>query len=147
MKRNNNSFSLYSVVGYGTFITRDYWRDKRNVEVCLVKNFIRIFPKGNWFPYVLPYKGASFYGLKFDVTHKELSHLDFYEGVSESYYDRKLIDVVLKNKKNIKAFLYIPSERTISSENLTLDLDKNDRWKEEIRKYPEIIKKFPELIL
>ncbi|MFX1392625.1 MAG: hypothetical protein ACFFAH_03540 [Promethearchaeota archaeon] len=27
--------ALLSVVGYGTFITHGYWKDKLNVEVCL----------------------------------------------------------------------------------------------------------------
>jgi len=31
--------------------------------------------------------------------------------------------------------------------NIILDIDAEDRWKNEIKKYPELIEKFPELIL
>lgn len=147
MKLNNDSASLYSVVGYGTFITQGYWKDKKNVEVCLVKDYIRIFPSGNWFPYALPCKSSSFYALKFDVHQEELTQLDFYEGVAESYFERKIVNIFLMNKKVIRAFLYLPTKSTILSQNLTPDIDKNDFWKEEIKKFPEIIKMFPELIL
>ena len=77
-KANNNHSSpnLFSVVGYGTFITHGHWKNKRNIEVCLVKDYIRILPKGNWFPYVIPLRESSFWALKFEVTEQELRDLD-----------------------------------------------------------------------
>jgi len=77
--QNSNSelpSNLISIVGYGTFITQGYWKKKINVEVCLIKDFIRIFPKGNWFPYALPCKHSSFWALRFCVYEEELDELD-----------------------------------------------------------------------
>ena len=139
-------FDLISVVGYGTFITKGHWKDKDNVEVCVVKDFVRILPRGNWFPYILPAKGSSFTALKFDVRKGQLKTLDQYEGVSVDLYDRVKTQVVLKNNEIVNAFIYIPTQKTIESQNLTPELDKNDRWREEIKKFPEIVKLFPELI-
>ena len=135
----------FSVVGYGTFITRGYWKDKSNVEVCKVIGFRRIFPQGNWFPYVLPDPDSSFWALKFDVSRKELIQLDYYEGVPSGLYKRTKTMIKLKNGTKKEAFIYVPTDQTIERENLNLAIDKNDRWKQEIRKYPEIVEKFPEL--
>ena len=137
---------LISVVGYGTFITKGHWKDKDNVEVCIVKDFVRIHPKGNWFPFILPKKGNSFKALKFDVEKGQLNALDLYEGVSADLYDRVEIQVFLKNNDKINAFIYVPTQKTIESQGLTPEMDKNDRWREEIKKFPEIVNKFPELI-
>jgi gamma-glutamylcyclotransferase (GGCT)/AIG2-like uncharacterized protein YtfP len=141
-----NSPKLISVIGYGTFITQKLWKDKPNIEVCLVRNFSRIYPPNNWFPYVLPSK-KSFRALKFEINEEELKKLDQYEGVPENIFERINVQIILKNGKRSFAFLYVPTYKTISTQNLTLDLDLRDRWKEELKKYPEIIKKFPELIL
>jgi gamma-glutamylcyclotransferase (GGCT)/AIG2-like uncharacterized protein YtfP len=134
-------------VGYGTFITKGHWKDKENVETCIVKDFIRIYPKTNWFPFILPAKGNSFKALKFDVEKGQLNALDLYEGVSANLYDRVETQVFLKNNDKINAFIYVPTQETIESQGLTPEMDKNDSWKEEIKKIPEIVKKFPELIL
>jgi hypothetical protein len=142
---NSTSFNLISIVGYGTFITRNLWKDKINVEVCLVKNFTRIYPKGNWFPYALRSNG-SFKALKFDVGEQELETLDLIEGVNEGLFKRVNTNIYLKNNKKSSALIYIPTDKTIKSQNLSLELDKKDRWKEEILKCSEIIFKFPELI-
>jgi len=139
-----NSSKLISVIGYGTFITQKLWKGKLNAEVCLVRNFSKIYPPNNWFPYVLPSK-KLFKALKFDVTMEELEKLDRYEGVPENIFERIDVQIILKNGKQTYAFLYVPTYNTISTQNLTLDL--SDRWKEEIKKYPEIVEKFPELIL
>ena len=138
---------LNSVVGYGTFITKGHWKDKIDVNSCLVEEYVRIFPKGNWFPYVLSCKDASFWALKFDVNEKELDDLDHYEGVPAEIFKRVETRVILKNREKINAFIYVPTEKTIESQNLTLEMDDSDRWREEIKKIPEIVKKFPELIL
>ncbi len=141
-----NSPKLFTIVGYGTFITKHHWRKKSKVEVCKVLNFRRIFPKGYWFPYVLPCKGSSFWALKFDVNEDSLQELDYYEGVSSKLFKRTKIQIYLRDGHEENAFIYIPTDQTINSENLTLDIDEDDRWKEEIKKFPEIVKKFPELL-
>lgn len=146
MKDNDTSDSSFiSIIGYGTFITRNLWKDKINVEVCTVKNFTRIYPKYSWFPYVLPSKG-SFKALKFEVNEQELETLDQIEGVFEGLFKRVKTKIYLKNDRKSSAFIYIPTDKTIKSQKLTLELDKTDRWKEEIKKYFEIVNKFPKLI-
>ncbi|MEJ2248527.1 MAG: gamma-glutamylcyclotransferase [Candidatus Lokiarchaeota archaeon] len=136
---------LYSVVGYGTFITRGYWKEKENVEVCQVNGYRRIFPRGNWFPYVLPSEGDSFWALKFDVNSQQLEQLDYYEGVKAGLYKRVKTEIMLKNEEKSEAFIYVPTEATIESQNLALESDEEDQWKEEIKKVPEIVEKFPKL--
>ena len=144
---DNNSigFKLIPIIGYGTFITRNLWKDKKNVEVCTVKNYTRIYPKNSWFPYVLQSKG-SFKALKFDVNEAELENLDRIEGVFEGLFKRVKTEISLKNDRKSSAFIYVPTDKTIQSHNLVLELDKTDRWKEEIKKHPEIVNNFPELI-
>ena len=136
-----------SVIGYGTFITRGHWKNKKNVELCKVINFIRIFPKGNWFPFVLPLENSSFWALKFDVNEEQLKDLDYYEGIHTGLFERHETEIILKNNKKAKAFIYVPTKNTINSLNLSHKLDLNDRWKEEIKKVPKVIMKFPELAL
>ena len=136
------------IIGYGTFITRGFWKDKRNVEVCVVKNFIRIFiPERNWFPYALPLKNSYFKALKFEVTPQELEELDIYEGVKSGLFKRVKTDVILDNNKHIEAFIYIPTNNTIISQGLSPALDKTDSWKKEIKKSVETLNNFPELLL
>ncbi|MFX0019634.1 MAG: gamma-glutamylcyclotransferase family protein [Promethearchaeota archaeon] len=147
MREFNPSYNLVSVIGYGTFISRGIWRTKRNVEVCLIEGYIRIYPEGFWYPCVLPSERSSFYALKFDVTKEELRYLDFYEGVSENYFKREIIEVYLKNNEKVQAYIYLPTDQLITKYKLSVNLDEKDRWKEEIKKDSEIIEKFPELIL
>jgi gamma-glutamylcyclotransferase (GGCT)/AIG2-like uncharacterized protein YtfP len=137
----------FSIVGYGTFITRGLWKDKKNVEVCLVPDFIRIFPEGHWFPFGLPFKGKSFWALKFEVNDQELKQLDYYEGVDSGLFKRIDTEIILKNNTKSSALIYIPTEKTIDTLHLTPELDSEDRWKNEIRKNSEVVKKFPELLL
>jgi len=146
LKNNDTSDSNFiSVIGYGTFITRGLFKDKFNVEVCTVLNFTRIFPKNNWFPYALKSAG-SFKALKFAVTKEEIKQLDKIEGVDNGLFKRVMVDILLKNNRPSSAFMYVPTEETIISQKLTLKLDKSDRWKEEIKRIPEIVRKFPELL-
>lgn len=142
---NSNGINLSSIIGYGTFITRSLWKGKANIEVCIVKNFTRIYPKGSWFPYALRSNG-SFKALKFDVNKQELGTLDRIEGVFEELFERVYAEIYLKDNIKSSALIYIPTVKTIKSQNLSLELDKIDRWKEEILKCPEVINKFPELI-
>ncbi len=136
----------YSIVGYGTFITRGYWKNKSNVKICKVTGFRRILPKGNWFPFVLPDENSSFWALKFDVNEEELNQLDYYEGVAAGLYKRIKIDIQLKNGIKKEAFIYVPTQKTIQQQNLLLEMDKIDKWKEEIRKDSNLLRKFPELL-
>jgi hypothetical protein len=136
-----------SVIGYGTFITNFSYKNKKNVEVCKVLNFIRIFPKGNWFPFVLPLENSSFWALKFDVNQEQLIELDYYEGMHTGLFERYEIQIILKNKKQSSALIYVPTQDTIKSFNLKPELDLKDRWKEEIKKFPEVVLNFPELVL
>lgn len=136
-----------SVIGYGTFITRGHWKDKQNVEVCNVPNFIRIFPKGNWFPFVLPLENSSFWALKFEVNEAQLKELDYYEGIHKGLFERYETEIILKNSNKSNAFIYVPTLETINSLNLSPELDLNDRWKKEIKRDPEVVMNFPELVL
>ncbi len=138
---------IFSVVGYGTFITHGLWKDKLNVEVCTVKNYVRIFPKGNWFPYVVPLEKSSFNALKFCVSKEDLEELDVYEGVSAGLFKRIETKILLKNNRTTKAYIYVPTENTIISQKLMPEIDENDSWKKEIEKHPEIIKRFPQLVI
>lgn len=144
--KKSSGSNLVSIIGYGTFITRNLWMDKLNVEVGLVKNFTRVFPKNSWFPYALCSKN-SFWALKFDVNQQELELLDSIEGVFDDLFERIITEVYLKNNRILSAYIYIPTKKTIASQKLSLELDKTDRWKEEIKNYPEIVEKFPELVL
>ena len=145
MKNNDTSNSNFiSVVGYGIFITRGFWKDKFNVEVCTIINFTRIFPRNSWFPYALKSSG-SFKALKFDVSKEEIKILDKIEGVNNGLFKRVMVDILLKSNQSSSAFMYVPTEETIVSQKLTLESDKIDRWKEEIKKIPEIVRKFPVL--
>jgi len=141
---NSTGFNLISIIGYGTFITRNLWKDKKNVEVCTVKNFTRIYPNNSWFPYALRSNG-SFKALKFDVNKQELETLDRIEGVSEGLFDRVNAEIFLKNNRKSSAFIYVPTDKTIKLQNLSLELDKIDRWEEEIKKIPKIVGNFPTL--
>ena len=145
MKNNDTSDSNFiSVIGYGTFITRGFWKSKVHVEVCTVINFTRIFPRNSWFPYALKSAG-SFKALKFDVTMEDIKVLDKIEGVDNGLFKRIMVDILLKSNQPSSAFMYIPTEETIISQKLMLKSDKIDRWKEELMKNPEIVRKFPDL--
>jgi len=147
LKNSNTSDSnLLPIIGYGIFITHNLWRDKAYVEVCRVKNFTRIYPKGSWFPYALKSAG-SFKALKFAVNKVEIKLLDEIEGVDSGLFKRVMVDILLKNNRPSSAFMYVPTEETIASQKLTLESDKIDRWKEEIKKIPEIVRNFPDLFM
>jgi len=146
LKDNNTSDSnLQPIISYGTFITRGLWKNKINVEVCTVNNYTRIFPRNSWFPYALKSSG-SFKALKIDVTKEEIIFFDKIEGVDNGLFKRVMVDILLKNNLPSSAFMYVPTEETIGSQKLTLESDIIDRWKEEIKKIPEILRKFPDLL-
>jgi gamma-glutamylcyclotransferase (GGCT)/AIG2-like uncharacterized protein YtfP len=125
LKNNNTSDSNFiSVIGYGTFITFGHWKNKFNVEVCTVNNFTRIFPRNTWFPYALKSSG-SFKALKFAVTKEEIKLLDMIEGVDNGLFKRVMVDILLKNNQPSSAFMYVPTEETIVSQKLTLEVRQN----------------------
>jgi len=108
------SANFIPIIGYGTFITHDFWKDKKNVEVCRVKNYKRIYiPEKSWFPYALPQKNSYFKALKFEVTKQELEELDTYEGVKSGLFKRiktEIINVIhhgaeLPSHMNFSSFL------------------------------------------
>ena len=66
--------------------------------------------------------------------------------MKEGLFERVNAEILLKDNKPSFAFIYIPTYKTIRSQNLSLELDKIDRWKEEIIQCPEVIEKFLELI-
>ena len=70
-----------------------------------------------------------------------------YEGISAGLFKRSNTEIEFKNGKNSMAIIYVPTENLIRTYNLRLELDKEDRWKNEIKKYPEIVSKFPELLV
>ena len=112
--------------------------------MCTVNSFTRIFPINSWFPYALKSSG-SFKALKIDVTEEEIKLLDVIEGVDNGLFKRLMVDILLKNNQPSSAFMYVPTEETIVSQKLTLESDEVDRWKEEIKKIPEIVRNFPDL--
>jgi len=112
--------------------------------VCTVNCFTRIFPINSWFPYALKSSG-SFKALKIDVTKEDIKLLDVIEGVDNGLFKRLMVDILLKNNQPSSAFMYVPTEETIVSQKLTLESDEVDRWKEEIKKIPEIVRNFPDL--
>ena len=75
-----------------------------------------------------------------------MNNLDYYEGISSNLFERVETKIYLKDNRNITAFIYIPTEQTIFSEKLTIEIDPDDRWVEEIKKFPDIVKEFPELL-
>ncbi|MFO8018473.1 MAG: gamma-glutamylcyclotransferase family protein [Promethearchaeia archaeon] len=139
---------LKKVVGYGTFITELYYDcyERIPIKPCKVLDYVRILPKGHPFPYVLPKQGDAFWALLFSVTKIQLDKLDFYEGVDVGIYRRERTQVKLKTQKLIKAFIYVPTEKTIQEEDLSYETDKEDRWQDEIKNHPKIVKNFPELV-
>ncbi|MHA1490824.1 MAG: gamma-glutamylcyclotransferase family protein [Promethearchaeota archaeon] len=90
---------------------------------------------------------SSFWALKFDVDEEQLKKLDIFEGVPSRLYNRVEVEILLKNNRLLKCFIYVPTKKTIHSQNLSPETDKNDKWKEEIKKFPEIVNKFHELVM
>jgi len=111
-----------------------------------VDNYARVFPNNNWFPYAIRSENSSFWALKFDVDEEQLKNLDYYEGVASNLFERVKIEAFLKDNTKITAYIYVPTEETIRAQNISIKQDKNDGWKEEIKKHTEILEKFPELI-
>ncbi|MHA1370565.1 MAG: gamma-glutamylcyclotransferase family protein [Promethearchaeota archaeon] len=158
------------VFGYGTFISKNF---RRYPIVAEISGYKRIYHPddlyGLWYPFVLPSQSSRVRGiLMYEKDDSLLNYWDHYEGYPE-LYTRVLVPVEIisdrydllndVDKNNIRAWVYVPSERT---ESLTLDRifkrmrRKNkktydemmalDLWLEKLkREDPEIPKLLPEL--
>jgi len=130
ISNEENGENVDLIVGYGTFITNKMFKLTKDVKVCFVPKCRRIYIPSEHFPFALedPSKDG-FFALLFKVEHKEFKRLDFYEGVDAGLFYRKEISILVK--KDIKtydkekAFIYLPTEQSISDHNITLDRDKD----------------------
>ena len=138
---------LTPMIGYGTFITSEIFRNKRNIEPCFIPHFRRIIPPA-WdaYPFALPdpaYPG--FFGLKFEVDALQLKELDLIEGVDSKLYYREKVEILIRGGKKTEAFIYIPTETTQNRFKITLTADLNDRWLEFIRQHHNLLREIPEV--
>ena len=147
----------FKIFGYGTFITRKMYKDKRNVEVAYLPDYFRVFrPQLDWFPYIIHKDeiknveinvNPGFWGLIFEVNSEKLVNLDRYEG-SGVLYKRIYINCFLKDGKKEKTFIYYPKDEIIRDYNLVSFISFGDLWREKIIiEFPEIVIEFPELKL
>ncbi|MHA1732920.1 MAG: gamma-glutamylcyclotransferase family protein [Promethearchaeota archaeon] len=138
---------VYAVVGYGTFITRRLFETAENVEPALVRGFRRVLPPGNPFPFVLRDPDhAGFWALKFEVDLPRLFELDAYEGLDSGLYYRRKIPVLLRSGREVFAYIYVPTARTVREYRLDPDVDPDDAWKDHIARHLDIVDLFPELL-
>ena len=147
-KENGENFDF--VIGYGTFITNKMFKFTNDVKICFVPKCRRIYIPSEHFPFALedPSKDG-FFALLFKVENKEFKRLDFYEGVDAGLFYRKKIFIFVKKESNYvkkQAFIYLPTEQSISDHKLSLECDKDDKWIEKIRENPDVCEKFPELL-
>ncbi len=135
------------VVGYGTFITRRTFERYKNLELCKVTGFKRVYPPRSGYPFALPCgEKDGFWALLFDVPVEELPSFDNYEG-APILYERKTISVQLKSSQMVSAEIYVASKKEIQDCNLTTTMDPTDRWRDVIKaKVPDLLEKFPELV-
>ena len=149
MEENGEDIDL--IVGYGTFITNKMFKFSKDVKICFVPKCRRIYINSEHFPFALDDPtNEGFFALLFKVEHKEFKRLDYYEGVDAGLFYRKKVSILVKKDLTIYAkklaFIYLPTEQSISDHNLTLDCDKEDGWIEKIRANPDVCEKFPELL-
>ncbi len=149
MEENEEDIDL--IVGYGTFITNKMFKFSKDVKICFVPKCRRIYITSEHFPFALDDpSNEGFFALLFKVEHKEFKRLDYYEGVDAGLFYRKKVSILVKkdltNYVKKRAFIYLPTEQSISDHNLTLDCDKEDGWIEKIRAIPDVCEKFPELL-
>lgn len=137
---------IVRVVGYGTFITRRTFLRYKNVGLCKVTGFQRVYPPRSSYPFALPGGDKDgFWALLFDVPAEELPGLDAYEGVPE-LYERRTIVVNLASQETIPADIYVASTKAIQDFKLASTKDPTDRWREVIKeKIPDILVQYPEL--
>jgi hypothetical protein len=143
----------HTMVGYGTFITRRMFRPDSHPRVVTITGFRRVFnPRIAGFPFVLPDPCGSFKGIAFDVkTDDELREKDRYESCrgdptvdGEGLYFRMLANIIEADGTTTKAWIYVPTKMTRDRDNVTLDMDTEDKWIDVIKR--ENVTEFPDLV-
>lgn len=144
---------LHKVFGYGTFITKKLYRNRRNVKSAFLPRYFRISKHSDLYPYILKDKGqypdrkSGFWGLTFDVNDRELQDLDNYELLG-TLYDRILESCLFTDGTKKPVSLYYPTQAIINKYELNQLIPLGDLWQKRIvEKFPEIIQEFPELSL
>jgi len=118
----------------------------KNIKSAYLPGYARVCREYDSFPYVMETENSvGFWGLVFDVTKRELSVLDHYEGVSAGLYNRIEVECIYKDKSKEKVFLYVPTDETIKFSRLNGLSKKDDLWYDRIQEYHTIISAFPEL--
>ncbi|QEE15501.1 gamma-glutamylcyclotransferase family protein [Promethearchaeum syntrophicum] len=150
INKEENEQNVDLIVGYGTFITNKMFKFSKDVKICFVPKCRRIYVNTEHFPFALDDpSNDGFFALLFRVEHNEFKRLDFYEGVDAGLFYRKKIPILVKKDLNYvkkQAYIYLPTEKSISDHNLSLECDKEDKWIEKIRENPDVCEKFPELL-
>lgn len=135
------------MIGYGTFITNQTYSEAKQVFVCKLRNYRRLWFGTTIYPFIIPDKEfAGLHALCFTLDKERLPSLDKYEGVEAGLYTREEIEVELESGDFCQAFIYIPTQKCINEYELTSTKDPNDSWMNEIKKTPEIGDKFPKLL-
>ncbi len=135
------------MVGYGTFITNETYKNSKDVKVCVVRGYRRLWLKSTFYPFVLPDPNyAGIHGLVFSISKDQLKNLDIYEGVEAGLYSREMLTVQTLDGSTTDAYIYIPTQKCINEFGLSLRKDPEDCWIEEIKKNPKIFERFPKLI-
>jgi hypothetical protein len=139
---------LETIIGYGTFITRYMFSDKKNVRVVTVKGFKRVFnSKAAWYPFVLQDENASLKALAFEVTQRQMLSMDSYEGYFNKpewdLYSRVKITMIDVDGKEKEAWIYKPTGLTIKKLNISSDWP--DTWIDVMKKDSKIVEMFPAL--
>ena len=54
-----NDVNFVSMIGYGTFITQEFYKTAKNPQVCFVKGYQRVYPHHPdiFYPFILPQNG------------------------------------------------------------------------------------------
>ncbi|MHA1819479.1 MAG: gamma-glutamylcyclotransferase family protein [Promethearchaeota archaeon] len=146
-----SSSEKHLIFGYGTFITKKFYKRYDDVKSAFLPGYYRVTPPGYWYPFVIKDNGAyphiksGFWGLVFKVDENGLKRLDIYEGEGD-LYSRVKVDIIYSDGAKGVAELYYPTERSIKETNLYSLIPEGDKWRERIiQKHPDIIKEFPEL--
>lgn len=153
-KTKQQTEQTYTMVGYGTFITKRFYSRQKNVRVVTVNGFRRIYDKFiAWYPFVLPDPNGSFKGLAFDVvSDNELRYLDGYEGCGDDptidgdgLYFRMPVDIVDTDGSIVKAWIYAPTTKTRVRTRISLETDGKDSWIDVIKEQADL-ESFPGLV-
>lgn len=142
---------MHLVFGYGTFITKQVYKDKEKVRPAYLPDYFRVYRPQDWFPYVLrdddshPEVKSGFWGLLFKVNDEELRNLDIYEGEGR-LYRRIKANGLEKNGDEAEFYIYYPMDSTIREMNLHQYVSSGDLWRQKIiDEHPGIIQDYPQL--